>query len=316
MTARARTLAAALALALAACGHDDGKAEVKPVAATSSSAAPVSAAAPAPADAGPAAPPIEGAMITFVREGKPVKALGRAELEAASKPEQWTALDPYYNKLKTYRALPLGPLLERAFGEPAAALIEHDYLLRARDGYTVPLAGSRVFEAGASIAVADVEVPGWEPIGPGRANPGPFYLVWREPGQQSLDTHPRPWQLASIEIAPFEATFPHTVPTGLAADSAAMRGFRIFRAQCIACHAINREGGRVGPDLNVPQSVVEYRPEPQIRAYIRDPLTFRYSAMPAHPAFKEADLDAILAYFRAMKDRKHDAEAGKKGGHE
>ena len=74
-------------------------------------------------------------------------------------------------------------------------------------------------------------------------------------------------------------------------------------------------GGRVGPDLNVPQSVVEYRPEPQIRAYIRDPRTFRYSNMPSHPGFKEDDLDALLAYFRAMKDRKHDPEAAKPSGH-
>ena len=34
---------------------------------------------------------------------------------------------------------------------------------------------------------------------------------------------------------------------------------------------------------NVPQSIVEYRPEAQIRAYIRNPLTFRYGAMPPHP---------------------------------
>jgi hypothetical protein len=31
--------------------------------------------------------------------------------------------------------------------------------------------------------------------------------------------------------------------------------------------------------------------------------------MPAHPELGEADLDALLAYFDAMKDRKHDPEA-------
>lgn len=310
-----RALVAGFSLSLAACSNDSSKETATPAPAALSSAVTTTA----PADAGKAALPAESAAsaeIAFVRDGKPVRTLRRAELEAASPAEQWTALDPYYNKRKTYRALPLGPLLERAFGEPAAALATHDYLLRARDGYTVPLSGKRVFEKGASIAVADVEVPTWEPIGPGRANPGPFYLVWREPGQQSLDTHPRPWQLAAIEIAPFEATFPHTRPTGLAAETPAMRGFGIFREHCIACHAINREGGRVGPDLNVPQSIVEYRPEAQIRAYIRDPRTFRYSTMPAHPAFKEEDLDALVAYFQAMKDRKHDPEAGQKSSHE
>jgi mono/diheme cytochrome c family protein len=263
------------------------------------------------AEPAPLAPPDAAARadLSFVRDGRPARTLSRDELEAAIGAEQWTAYDPYYNKPKTFRALPLSAVLEKGFGEPAAALSRYDYVLRARDGYTVPLAGAKLLEKGGYLAVADVEVPGWEPIGQGRADPAPFYLVWREPQQQSLDTHPRPWQLAAIEIAPFEETFPHTVPAGVLADAPAMHGFRIFRDECIACHAINREGGRVGPDLNVPQSIVEYRPEPQIRAYILDPRTFRYSTMPAHPGFGPTELDALVAYFRAMKDRKHDPEA-------
>ena len=51
----------------------------------------------------------------------------------------------------------------------------------------------------------------WDPQ---RASPAPFYLVWKEASQQDLETHPRPWQVASIEIARFEVKFPHTVPTG------------------------------------------------------------------------------------------------------
>jgi mono/diheme cytochrome c family protein len=292
-----RALALA-ALALAAC-NDPPRDRPAPA----SAAPPASAAAPDDA---------MRAELAFVRDGKPVRTLTRAALEAAVPPETWTAFDPYYNKPKTFRALPLAAVLEKGFGEPAAELAKHDFVLRARDGYTVPLPGARLFEKGGYVAVADVEVPGWEPIGQGRANPGPYYVVWRETTQHSLDTHPRPWQLAAIEIAPFEATFPHTAPP--AGDAAAQRGFRIFRDSCMSCHAVNREGGRVGPDLNVPQSIVEYRPEPQIRAYIRDPRTFRYSNMPAHPAFTEADLDALVAYFRAMKDHKHDPDAAK-GSH-
>jgi mono/diheme cytochrome c family protein len=276
-----------------------------------------SAAKPAPpASAAPIAS-VEAmkAELSFVRDGKQVRALSRAALEAAVPPETWTAFDPYYNKPKTWRALPLAAVLEKGFGAPAAELAKLDFVLRARDGYTVPLPGAKLFEKGGYIAVADLEVPAWEPIGQGRANPGPYYVVWREPPQHNLDTHPRPWQLAAIEIAPFEATFPHTVPTGVAEGAPALRGFRIFRDACITCHAINREGGRVGPDLNVPQSIVEYRPEPQIRAYIKDPRTFRYSNMPAHPAFGDAELDALLAYFQAMKERKHDPDASKAGGH-
>lgn len=262
-------------------------------------------------DAAALSPPDAKAEIAFVRDGTKVRTLTRAELEAVAPPETWTAFDPYYNRPKTFRALPLAPLLAAAFGLPVPELEKLDFVLRARDGYAVPMPGAKLLEKGGYLAVADVDVPAWEPIGPQRANPAPFYLIWREPSQSSLDTHPRPWQLRTIEIAPFDVTYPHTVPSGLGADTLAMRGFQTFRTTCIACHAINREGGRIGPDLNVPQSVVEYRPAAQIRAYIKDPRTFRYSTMPAHPSFTDADLDALLAYFEAMKDRKHDPDAAK-----
>jgi mono/diheme cytochrome c family protein len=243
------------------------------------------------------------ARLTFARDGRTLAAVTERDLERAAPAETFTAYDPYYQRQKTWRALPMRRVLARGFG--AGVAIEREQLvLRAKDGYTVPIAGAALLDDGCWLAVADADAPAWEPIGPQRADPSPFYIVWRKPDQQDLTTHPRPWQLEAIEIARAETLFPHAVPTGAGPD--AQRGFELFRGECIRCHAINREGGRVGPDLNVPRSIVEYRPEAQIRAYIKDPLAFRYGAMPAHPHLTDADLDALVAYFRAMKDRKHD----------
>ena len=75
------------------------------------------------------------------------------------------------------------------------------------------------------------------------------------------------------------------------------------------CHSINGEGGTVGPELNVPRSIVEYRPIEQLKAFIRDPQSFRYSAMPAHRHLSDEELDALIAYFRAMSQRKRDPRA-------
>lgn len=247
--------------------------------------------------------------LVFKRMGQEVKTLTLGEILKKVPSETIKQLDPYYGREKTFRAVPLGRVLDLAFD--AVDLPKQEYVLRAKDGYTVPMRGSLATELGAYLAYEDTEVAGWEPIGQQKANPGPFYLVWSKLEQANLDTHPRPYQLATIEIARFDDLFPHTAPTGIAEGEPARRGFATFQAQCILCHAVNREGGRVGPELNVPQSIVEYRPVDQIKAYIKNPLTFRYSQMPPHPSLSEGDLDDLVAYFTAMKDRKHDADATK-----
>lgn len=243
--------------------------------------------------------------MTFRKEGERVRTLRLADLVREIPSETIKQFDPYYAREKTYRAIPLASVVELGFkGEKD--LPTREYVLRALDGYTVPLTGSKVFEKGAYLAFEDVEKPGWEPIGERRANPAPYYVIWAGKDQLDLETHPRPYQLASIEIARFEDVFPRTVPSGLEASHPAHRGFAIFKQQCIHCHAVNRQGGRVGPEMNLPKSIVEYRPAEQIKAYIKNPLEFRYSTMPPHPTLTDGDLEGIVAYFTAMKDRKQD----------
>jgi mono/diheme cytochrome c family protein len=245
-----------------------------------------------------------------------VKTVDRAGLERACGPVTVTLADPYYGRQKRYRACSLGAVLAFGFGALlATASDETDVLFGARDGYTKPAPMARVREAGGFVAFADADRmhgddPGWEPIDRRQVDPGPYYVVWEDPVKHDPHHYPWPYQLASIEIASYAKRFPHTAPTGLPADAPAWAGFAIFRSECIACHAINGEGGTIGPDLNVPQSIVEYRPEEQLKAFIRKPETFRYTSMPSHEYLSAADLDHLIAYFRAMRDRKHDPKAG------
>jgi mono/diheme cytochrome c family protein len=253
-----------------------------------------------------------GAALQFLHEGRLLRELTLPSLRAACHETRIEVDDPYHGRRKTYLACPLREVLEAGFGAGLAGAGDANFFLRARDGYTKPAQGARLLEAGGYLAFADLSNPGgagWEPIDRRRVDPAPFYLVWALPGQQDVHRYPWPYQLVQIERAPFEREFPHTLPQGEPEDSAAWVGFEVFRAECVACHAVNGEGGRVGPELNVPRSIVEYRPADQIKAFVRDPQSFRYTSMPAHRHLSEAQLDGLVAYFGAMSARKRDPGA-------
>ncbi|HEX5064785.1 MAG TPA: c-type cytochrome [Myxococcota bacterium] len=258
----------------------------------------------------------DDATLRFVRNGELVRELTLQQLRTECHEKRIELDDPYYGHQKTFLACPLGEVMAAGFGAPLAQ--DTNVFLRARDGYTKPASGARLEEPGGYLAFADLSNPsgsGWEPIDRRQVDPAPFYMVWTGPGQQDVHHYPWPYQLAVIEVAPFEREYPHTVPSGEPEGSPAWVGFAVFRSECIACHAINGEGGKVGPDLNVPQSIFEYRPAAQIKAFVRDPRTFRYTSMPAHRHLSEAQLDGLVAYFRAMSERKRDpggADAGER----
>ena len=257
------------------------------------------------------AAPGDARELRFLRPGAAPVVLSADTLAARCGAQTISLDDPYYGARKTYRACPLAAVLQLGFGQPITDFAGETVFFRASDGYAKPAPPALLAEPGGFLALADLDHargadPGWQPIDLKQVDPGPFYVVWTGAAQQDTHRYPWPYQLTEIEIAPIEKLYPHIAPTGVPADAPARAGYAIFAGQCIACHAINREGGTVGPDLNVPRSIVEYRPAEQIKAYIRDPLSFRYTSMPPHPALSDADLEALIAYFTAMKDRKVD----------
>jgi mono/diheme cytochrome c family protein len=259
-----------------------------------------------PPPLGPARP---DARLTFTRGDEAVASPTLAELAAEHAPVVVTTRDPHYGADVRFVALPLAPILRAVFGESEAQLRAREYLLEAADGYRVPVRGEVLFERGVHLAVDDVESPGFAPIGERRVSPGPAYLVYEGATRTNLETHPRPYQLVTIRIATFAETHPHTAPAGLDPAHPAHGGFLVFRDHCVRCHAINREGGRVGPELNVPRNILEYRDEATVRAFVRAPSEFRYSAMPDHRELSREDLDALMTYLRVMGERKHDPGA-------
>jgi mono/diheme cytochrome c family protein len=259
------------------------------------------------APAAAAAAPPEAAL-RFVRPGAEPRAVSAEVLRRACRTETVAVEDPYYERRKRFLAWPLRCVLEQGFGPLAADFAEQDVLLRALDGYTRASDGAVLLEPGGHLAFADADRAegGFEPIDYRQADPAPFYLIWQGAGERDVVKYPWPYQLAEIAVVRVEDRFPRAVPPGAPPGSPAARGFAVFRRSCLQCHAVNGDGGRVGPELNVPQSIVSYRPEAQLRAFIRDPQQFRYTQMPANPHLSEADLDALFAYFRHMSQHRFD----------
>lgn len=254
---------------------------------------------------------ITDVMFSFTTQSGQPKRLSLSEIQSAITPVNIHIPDPLYGRIMNYRALPLAAVLHYGFTQAdattsATQLTRADFLIRCQDGYTVPVSAKILFETGGFLAIADLDHPNWLPIGKRGVNPGPALVVWQAAHQTDEKIYPRPWQVVGFEQKDLSQQYHYTKPHDATADASAKKGHQLFMRDCVRCHAINRQGGTLGPDLNVPQSIVEYRPIEQIKQYIRNPLTFRYGTMPAQPQLSDLDLNALIAYFSHMKMHKHE----------
>lgn len=201
-------------------------------------------------------------------------------------------------RAKHYRAFALRDVLDFAYGKRWLSSEYSDVSFIALDGYAAVGPLTKASEDGGWLAFKDLDVPsGWEPVGSHKADPGPFFVVWTGTTQTTASQYPWPWQVAALNLVRFEDQYPKTVPRGAAADSAARRGFALFKGRCFRCHAVNGEGGKIGPDLNEPMSVTAYRSKRMVKEFIREPSKYRRTYMPDHRDLSDRDLENLWRYF-------------------
>ncbi len=218
-----------------------------------------------------------------------------------------TVDDPVYGKAKTYDGFRLRDVMQTA-GLTAA---DGDTLVfHCADGYEarLPLGDLDVATPTGVLAFHDVEAAsGWEPFAQGKetVTPAPFYLVWTGGGLK------RPWpdKLVAISVENMAAALRDITPGAAAIDAAPRRGFRLFEQNCLGCHSANLRGGTLGPELNVPRNVTEYREEAFLREFIASPSSFR--ARSKMPDFKgqlsAAQMDDLLEYLKWLRGHKIEA---------
>jgi mono/diheme cytochrome c family protein len=214
--------------------------------------------------------------------------------------------DIYHQKV-AYRAVPVLSLL----GSDSSDRFD-TVEARASDGFVsqIPLALITQGEHGGAVAFIAVEDPAypWPPL-PGKTeSAGPFYLIWEHPEKSGVTREQWPYQLVRLSLveSPVHRWPQLLAPTDLPAGAPAFRGQDLFITQCLPCHRLNGGGASdTGPDLGRPMNPTQYLTDPGLRAIIRNPRAVRTWPNQQMIGFgkrilSDADLDAVVAYLRAM----------------
>ena len=147
-----------------------------------------------------------------------------------------------------------------------------------------------------------MKLPNGEAIPNKGMTPAPYYVVWTGPEQTSKAGYPWPWAMVGVKMAILEDEYPNALPKGAAPDSAAGRGWNLFRKNCISCHSISGDGGTVGPDLNAPRGVTRYQRRSFLKSFIKQASSFRHTKMPDFGELEPSELNDLLAYFDHMSE--------------
>jgi cytochrome c2 len=238
-------------------------------------------------------------------------ALGK--LGQLAKPTRVRVFEPYEGREVEFDALPFAPLLDAIYGTDWRS--EEELLFTCSDGYqpTVPVQRALMYDAWLAFArldQPDFSIQKLESGSRKRIDLSPFYLVWDNLTDDSLrrdGDYGWPYQLVGIDLVRTRDRFPRTAPPG-DAPAEALAGYRAFRVHCSRCHAINGQGGSIGPELNSLASPVEIRDADWLRRWIDDPSrllpTARMPRLNPQLADREQTIEDLLAYLRAMSARK------------
>lgn len=214
--------------------------------------------------------------------------------------------DPVYHSVKHYNALPLSELLNTYTAVKSLELDKYQIVFECEDGYRPMMPLRKFLSVKSYIAVSDVDAPKgklWSKIiKDGREmKAAPFYLIYE--GVSSKDTDFKwPYNIIKIHLEPNNATIALLFPKE---DKKAQVGFELFKKNCITCHAINKIGGNMGPELNYPKSVTEYWDKKQLIEFIKNPASFRNGVkMPTLPNLSENDIKKIIVYLDYMAGHK------------
>ena len=256
--------------------------------------------------------------LSFARHSDHLASRDVAALRGVVETKVLRVIDPYEGREVEFEALDFAAVLDAVFTQSWRE--EEELLFRCRDGYqpTIPVARLLAHRAWLAYRRADQESFSIRKLESGRVREvelAPFYLVWENLDDEVIrqdGDYGWPYQLIGVELIRARDRFPKMVPPE-GSGEAALAGFAAFRRHCSRCHAVNGEGGGIGPELNSPINPVEVRDSAWLRRWIDDPSRIRSDArMPRlNPALpeREATISNLLAYLEAISHAKLDSHS-------
>ena len=211
--------------------------------------------------------------------------------------------DPFFKQSKKFIGFSLQNFLDsiitsNKFDTSAAVLV-----FECSDGYRPTMPISQVFgNKNGFIVTRDLDAPvGKDWIDSLDKKMKPFYVVWQDVPKED-HRYMWPYGLFGMHLVSAGAEFKEVYPF----DAPEMvEGFQLFSQTCMKCHSVNKVGGVMGPEMNIPKNITEYWTDENIMAFAKNPQSFRYrSAMAPITGVSEEDFKKILAYLKYIAKHK------------
>ena len=215
--------------------------------------------------------------------------------------------DPVFHGAKTYQGVELREILEKYTKLKTLDPAQTQIVFECEDGYNPSMLLAMLLSRKAFVAVSDADAPKGQiwinPMKDGREmKVAPFYVVYTDVSAQERDFK-WPYNLVKISLVETVKEFATVYPKD---DNTMVKGYGLFQKNCMICHALNKVGGKMGPELNYPKSITEYwHSNDDIKAFVKNPTSYRNECkMPAVTYLSDKELDEILRYLQYMAKHK------------
>lgn len=214
--------------------------------------------------------------------------------------------DVEYKKRKRYQAFLFDDVLQHIFGDSYAPEDWNSISFVALDGYNAVIDRQFFGEGDAYLVFKDHDFPDWEAIpNHGDETAAPFYLIWTKEEKIPQNGYSWPWSISDIALINLANEYAETTPDSSAVSPDIFSGYTLYMRRCNSCHSLGGQGGLIGPDLNAPMNILDYRSEEMVRAFITESSKFRRGRMPDFKDLSEEQVDQLIAYLTYLKEEKN-----------